>query len=68
MSTKHRGMYCNRCQKEILAVGSRPNHVLHLLLTIATAGFWAIVWVLVALGKIGGYRCPSCGGSVRATW
>ena len=27
----------------------KTNHVLHLLLSILTAGFWIPVWILVAL-------------------
>jgi hypothetical protein len=30
--------------------GKRINHILHLLLTIITAGLWVIVWILLALG------------------
>jgi len=30
--------------------GSRPSHVLHLILSLVTLGIWLIVWALVALG------------------
>jgi hypothetical protein len=33
----------------ILVRGHRPNHVLHLILTLVTLGIWAIVWILVAI-------------------
>jgi len=39
------------------------NHVLHLLLTVLTAGLWLIVWILVSI-KIGGWRCSQCGRGV----
>lgn len=29
--------------------GRRVNHILHLLLTIVTAGVWGIVWLLIVL-------------------
>lgn len=32
----------------MLAKGNRPNHVLHLILTILTVGIWGIVWILLA--------------------
>ena len=32
-----------------LAKGHRPNHILHLILSIVTVGIWALVWILVAL-------------------
>lgn len=31
--------------------GHRPNHVLHLLLTIVTLGLWVIVWILVSISS-----------------
>jgi hypothetical protein len=34
-----------------IAKGKRPNHVLHLILTIVTAGLWAIVWIILAITK-----------------
>jgi hypothetical protein len=33
----------------VLVRGHRPNHVLHLLLTIFTLGLWAIVWIGVVM-------------------
>lgn len=33
----------------VLVRGRRPNHILHLLLTVFTLGFWAIVWIIVAI-------------------
>ena len=29
--------------------GKRPNHVLHLLLTVFTLGVWAIVWIILSI-------------------
>src|SRR5262249_41052486 len=33
----------------VLVKGNRPNHLLHLLLTIFTLGTWGIVWIAVAI-------------------
>jgi hypothetical protein len=33
----------------VMVKGKRPNHALHLLLTVLTLGLWAIVWIVVAL-------------------
>jgi hypothetical protein len=33
----------------VMAKGHRPNHILHLILTIITVGVWAIVWILVTV-------------------
>ena len=39
-------------QSETQAViirGQRPNHVLHLILSLITVGVWAIVWLILVL-------------------
>ena len=64
MGQKQTGKFCNNCNKDILAVGSKPNHILHFILTICTLGVWGLVWILMSIGKIGGYRCSECGGKV----
>lgn len=33
----------------VLVKGQRPNHILHLILTLVTLLVWGIVWILVAL-------------------
>jgi hypothetical protein len=33
----------------VIVKGHRPNHLLHLILTVLTAGLWGIVWVIVAI-------------------
>jgi hypothetical protein len=32
----------------VIVRGQRPNHALHLILTLLTVGLWAIVWVAVS--------------------
>ncbi|MCZ4557962.1 hypothetical protein O4215_20585 [Rhodococcus maanshanensis] len=32
----------------IVVTGSKVNHVLHLIITLFTCGFWAIVWIILA--------------------
>jgi hypothetical protein len=32
-----------------IATGKPVHHLLHLILTIVTAGLWAIVWILLAI-------------------
>lgn len=29
--------------------GTKVNHILHLILTLITLGFWAIVWIILAI-------------------
>ena len=36
-------------QNAVILWGSKPNHVLHLILTLVTTGFWVFIWIIVAL-------------------
>jgi hypothetical protein len=35
----------------VLVWGKNPNHILHLLLSIVTLGFWLIVWIIIAMSS-----------------
>lgn len=61
MGVKQTGRYCRVCKKRTMATGTTPNHLLHFFLTLFTAGLWVIVWILVAVFSVGGYRCTNCG-------
>lgn len=56
-------MFCREDVAMVLAERQTPNHILHLLLSVVTAGFWLPVWLLVALIGSGAYKCPNCGAS-----
>lgn len=64
MGQKHASRYCDHCDRRVRAIGEKPNHLLHFLITFCTCGLWAIVWVIVALSAVGGYRCSRCGMEV----
>ena len=64
MSQKQAGKFYHHCNKNVMATGTKPNHVLHFFLTLFTFGLWGIVWILVAAGKMGGFRCTKCGSKV----
>lgn len=53
-------MFCRYCKKRTLHQRPGTSHVLHLLLSLLTAGLWIIVWIGCAI-KIGGWRCSHCG-------
>lgn len=61
MSDKKSRRYCKQCQGDVLAIASKPNHILHLLLSVLTAGVWLIVWFLIAVRGGGSWLCNSCG-------
>jgi hypothetical protein len=52
--------YCQTCEKQVLIKRKGTNHLLHLLLTLLTGGFWIIVWILCAI-KVDVWRCSQCG-------
>jgi hypothetical protein len=35
--------------QSILVKGKKPNHILHLILTVVTVGLWLFVWIPVAI-------------------
>ena len=55
--------FCKRCGRQVMISRPGTNHILHLLLTILTCGFWLVIWILCSI-KIGGWRCTQCGGRV----
>lgn len=58
--------YCPHCKDRTLAIRNTPNHTFHLVLSVLTAGVWAVfVWLPVALlAAAGSYRCNRCGTAV----
>ena len=79
-ASRHRGMgilrgvmadrmqtgLCPTCREQRLLRQPRPNHVLHLILSVLTAGLWLIVWlILVARSSGASARCTVCGTPLR---
>lgn len=60
MALQYSSGYCNFCDKTVKTERPGTNHILHLLLSIVTAGLWLIVWILTSV-KFGGWRCSACG-------
>ncbi|MCR9096300.1 MAG: hypothetical protein NXI30_18900 [bacterium] len=63
------GGYCGYCEKRVMVRRAGTNHILHLILTVLTAGLWLVIWAGSAI-KAGGWRCPTCGSkaSTRVPW
>lgn len=55
--------FCKTCNRQVMIRRKGTNHILHLILTIFTAGFWLLIWILSSI-KIGGWRCTICGRAV----
>lgn len=52
---------CVQCDKMTMHYQEKPNNILHLLLSIVTAGIWLIVWLLFIQSK--DPQCSICGRS-----
>jgi hypothetical protein len=58
---KQDSRYCPNCSAQVLATAPATNHLLHLVLSVLTAGFWLVIWLLVPLLWSKPYRCTRCG-------
>lgn len=66
MGTETAQRYCPNDQKMVLAVRQTPNHVLHLLLSVITFGFWVIIWFVTSVrASYRPYRCQQCGSKTK---
>jgi uncharacterized protein (DUF983 family) len=66
MATNQVMKHCRTCEKATLHVQKSTSHVLHLLLSIITAGIWLIIWVLVAVSNSSQGQCTQCGQAMGA--
>ena len=66
MTVKHELRSCPRCGELRTVAVRRPNHVLHAVMTVLTAGLWLPIWALAGLESLfhrGTVKCPrSCAG------
>ena len=60
MAMDYKSGFCELCNTTRKVERKGTNHILHLLITLVTFGFWLIIWILVSV-KIGGWRCEQCG-------
>lgn len=54
------GGYCRHCDERVMVRCKTASHVLHLLLSLVTLGFWIPIWFLCSI-SVAGWRCPKCG-------
>ena len=52
---------CKKCKRETIHSAPKTAHIIHFILTIVTAGFWAIIWLIVALNNKTKAKCSVCG-------
>ena len=58
--------YCGKCLKQSPVRRVQVRHWPHLVLTLLTAGLWAIIWILDArkVRKMYNWQCLKCGAQV----
>jgi hypothetical protein len=66
-ATKQIELQCRKCDAVIPHTRATTNHVVHLLLSVFTAGIWLIVWILVALSESKQATCSKCGNKRQLT-
>jgi hypothetical protein len=64
MGLQYKGGFCKTCDAPRKLERKGANHILHLLLSVITFGWWLIIWALLSLPSIGGWRCSMCGSRV----
>jgi hypothetical protein len=54
---------CRNCHTNVIVQVRKPNHALHLCLTLMTAGLWGFVWMAAMLeASVARPKpCPVCG-------
>ncbi|OOY19713.1 hypothetical protein BMI86_13885 [Thioclava sp. DLFJ5-1] len=60
MPTVQRMKYCPTCGAKTLHIQQRPNYLLHVVLTVLTAGLWLVPWLLFIGPSTP--QCTACGG------
>lgn len=53
--------HCASCGKVTLHIQPSTSHLLHFLLSLITAGFWAIIWGITAANNASQATCTVCG-------
>jgi hypothetical protein len=54
--------FCKDCDQNRLFEKQKPNHILHLILTVLTVGVWFVIWIpLIVISMFKPFRCGECG-------
>ena len=61
MVLEYKSGVCDSCREVRKVFRDKPNHLIHLLLTVMT-GIWIFVWLFLTL-RSGSWRCDHCGGT-----
>lgn len=65
MAERTARMWCDECEDWRNCSSPTPNHVLHLLLSLVTFGFWLVVWFFMLFWS--DFHCRECGSEAVLT-
>jgi hypothetical protein len=63
--------YCKVCGRRTLHLKPSTSHLLHLIMSIITMGFWLPVWLILSIRHEFESECVECGGVdnvIENTW
>ncbi len=52
---------CKSCKTMTQHTEPSTSHILHLILSIISVGFWVPVWILVSMSNGSSAQCTACG-------
>lgn len=57
---KYTSGFCKLCESRNKLERKSPNHILHTLLSVISAGFWIPMWALISVWT-NPWTCSKCG-------
>ena len=66
MAWKRENIICEHCDHPQTVKFKKPNHILHVVMSIITLGVWLVVWLAAAFEAWGASspKCKKCGKRV----
>lgn len=65
---KHELRTCSKCGELTTVTLSKPNHILHAIMTLLTGGLWLLIWGIVGFESLCRHNkpalCIKCSGGM----
>ena len=61
MGTSQMRLHCTNCHGEQTHTVEGPNHIVHGVATLFTAGLWLLPWLIIAMVDKQEAQCERCG-------
>jgi len=63
MAIDQKIQFCKHCEGKKVTIRNSINHLLHLLLSVFSAGLWLPVWLFISVIRPH-FKCTTCGNDV----